>query len=189
MFTIQIPAIPFYDMSGGEEPNAFIPTKIKVILQKHDKQYLYYYEDYCFLMEAEDGFLPEKVEKLKELNDWDNPITEDKCTSRLFDSNYKEINLGLWDNSYRNVERAVKNNFSGTVFAHPVAADCNGKILCGIVAYDEEGFYKSYYVIYDPRIGGVEKEKGIMELTSLEFNQNLHEFKIRNGWDFTGVCQ
>jgi hypothetical protein len=186
LFTIQIPTIPFYDMSGGKEQNAFIPNTIKVILQKRDNQCVYYYEDFCFLMETEDGFLPEEVDKLKEVNDWDNPIIEDKCVSRLFDSNYQDINLGLWYNPYRDIERTVKSNFSGTVFAHPVVADSNGKILCGIAAYDEEGFYKSYYVIYDPQIGGVDKETGIMALTSLKFNQNLHEFKIRNGWDFTG---
>ena len=34
-------------------------------------------------------------------------------------------------------------------------------------------------------IKSVDPEKGIMELTSLDYGQELHELKIRNGWDFT----
>ena len=113
------------------------------------------------------------------------PLQEEKCSSRFYGVHW---DLGVlvyqWD---REKEKRILDCFPGSVkTVYPVAADKNGKILCGICTHLEEtDLYKSYYVIYDPVMKGVDMEKGIMELTSLDYGQELHELKIRNGWDFT----
>ena len=186
LVTVWNPNAGFYDLTGGEEESAFVPFLVKVILQKHDDKKIYYYEDYCFLMETEKGFSQESIEAFKTKNDWDKPIKTEKCSSRFYD-NYKDINLGEWKNPDAGIERSVVRSFSNfkTVLVDPVDADSIGKILCGVLAFDEQGLYKSYYAIYDPATKGVDSDKGMMELTSLDFGQELHELKILNGWNFT----
>jgi hypothetical protein len=184
LFTVWIPGFAFHDMTGGKDRNAFIPREVKVILQKHDEKKIYYYEDFCFLLESEDGFPTDKIDALKEKNDWGMPLREEKCSSRFYGGFFDEL-IDQWD--YEK-EKRIQDCFPGSLLkmVYPVVADKNGKILCGICTQLEEtDLYKSYYVIYDPVIKSVDPEKGIMELTSLDYGQELHELKIRNGWDFT----
>lgn len=190
LVTVWNPDAGFYNLTGGKDENAFVPFLFKMILQQHDESHIYYYEDYCFLIETEKGFSEESIEAFKEKNDWNSPIRIEKCSSRFYDS-YKDINLGAWKDPDAGIRRAVERSFSGfkTVNVEPIDADSKGKILCGVFAFDEQGFYKSYYAIYDPMIKGVDSEKGMMELTSLEFGQELHELKTKNGWNFSECPQ
>ncbi len=182
LFTVWISGFVFYDLTGRGDYSAFRPHKVKVILQKHDEKRIYYYEDFCFLLESEDGFPTDKIDALKEKNDWGLPLREEKCSSRFY-GNFGDKLIDHWD---REKEESIQARFPGSVTVYPVVSDKEGKILCGVCTYLEEAdLFKSYYVIYDPVIKSVDPEKGIMELTSLDYGQELHELKIRNGWDFT----
>ena len=184
LFTVWISKFVFYDLTGRGDYTTFRPGKAKVILQKHDDEKIYYYEDFCFLLESEDGFPTDKIDALKERNDWGMPLQEEKCSSRFYGVHWDwGVLVYQWDSKK---EKRIQACFPGSVRVYPVVADKNGKILCGVRTYLEEtDLYKSYYVIYDPVIKGVDPEKGIMELKSLDFGQELHELKIRNGWNFT----
>jgi hypothetical protein len=184
LVTVWISPSGFYDLSGvADLYNHFVPTKVKMILQKHDKKKIYYYEDFCFLFETEEGFSSESIEKLKALNDWGAPLTDEKCSSRYYGKKYKDLDFGNWDTSIENV---IKKSFPGkAVFIAPVTEDSHGKILCSVLQIFEDSSFKSYYVIYDPSIQDVDPQTGIMELTSLDFGMELHELKIRNDWDFS----
>ena len=56
-----------YHMSLGQ-------TEVLLIVQKTQEPWVYYYEDYCYLLkEGSDAFTAEETNWLKEQNDWDQP--------------------------------------------------------------------------------------------------------------------
>jgi hypothetical protein len=182
LFTVWIPGFVLYNLNGTKAEDDFRPTSVKVILQKHNDNKIYYYEDFCFLLETEDGFPSDKIDTLKAKNDWGTPLQMEKCSSRIY-GDYKCGNLTQFDST---IESRIKQCVNGAVTVYPVVADINGKILCGVSTYlEHEDRYKGFYVIYDPSIQGVDIEKGIMEIKTLDFGEELHELKIRNGWNFT----
>ena len=176
LFVIWIQSVDFY----GNLDDNFCPSEAMVIVQKYDDNKVYYYEDFCFLFETKEGYPEDQVGAFKAKNDWDSPINEEKCSSRFY------WDYNMFPNSYwnTNVNDSVAETFPNLTCSYYVTADKDGKVLFGVLTH-QDNLYKSYYVIYDPTISGIDQEKGIMELTSLDFGADLHELKIRNGWNFT----
>lgn len=54
--------------------------EIHIICQKTESDNAYYYPDYCYIFRAKDSdpFTQEDIALLKERNDWDSPLDEDK---------------------------------------------------------------------------------------------------------------
>ncbi len=173
-----------YDVNGNKRMAGFRPSEAIVIIQKYDNQHIYYYEDNCFLLETKDGFSLESVEELKQRNDWDKPLQLDECSIRLNGEMYEGMTAILWDHYSRS---AISNLFSGReCLLYSVVEDADGRQLFGVCVKGERPDEdRSYFVIYDPSLQGIDPEKGVMELTSLDFSEELHELKLRNNWNFT----
>ncbi len=160
----------------------YTPTSAMFIIQKYDNEHIYYYEDYCFLLKTQEGFSNESIEELKGRNDWNKPLQLEKCSIRKNGEMYEGMSTILWDKRSRN---AIKKAFSDEIIEYSVVEDANGKQLFGVFTHDEKyDSIKAYYVIYDPSLDMIDPEKGIMEVTSLDYGEELHELKIRNNWNF-----
>ena len=183
LFTIWIPKqMNIYAIDCGLNDMGFKPSKAQVIMQMSDDEKIYFYEDICFLMETEEGFPKESIEQLKERNDWDQPLQTDKMSSRLNQSLFQGM-----DDVYSYTRTWIEALFPGRIIPRisAIIEDANRKILLAVNTYDEtQDHFATYFVIYDMHTG-VNAEHGIMELTSLDFGEQLHQFKIQNGWDFT----
>lgn len=176
LFVIWIQRMEFY----GNLNDYFCPSEVMVIVQKYDDNKVYYYEDFCFLFETKEGYPEDQVEAFKAKNDWNSPFNEKKCSSRLY-WDYNVLPKSYWSTK---VNDSIAETFPSLTGLYYVTADKDGKVLFGVLTYQDNS-YNSYYVIYDPTISSIDQEKGIMELTSLDFGADLHELKLRNGWNFT----
>lgn len=82
--------------------------KCVCIMQKHDDQYVYYYDNVSFLYTMKyREYTPEQVSDLKESNDWNKPLDEEKMIKRAFIDQYslqKNIDTVL---DYKDLEKPV----------------------------------------------------------------------------------
>ncbi|MBO5790774.1 MAG: hypothetical protein J6R40_06410, partial [Clostridia bacterium] len=79
--------------------NAFMDDAIKtayVICQKYDDDYVYYYEDFAYMLEFSET---DSIEALKERNNWGKPLDESKMSRRTatftFDMGMMSVEHGL----------------------------------------------------------------------------------------------
>lgn len=182
MCTVWIPRLNFYYINGGTNKEGFfIPTKVKIILQHSDETHIYYYEDACFLFGSADGFTAESIEQLKKRNDWNQPLIIEKCSAASSNKIYDGMDHIKWNNASITL---IKKTFDSIVEWLPVMEDQNGKELYGVYTYDKANdLFQSYFVIVDPQ-NGIDPNHGVMKLTSLDFGEELHNFKIQNHWTF-----
>lgn len=160
----------------------YVPNAICVVLQQRDEKKIYYYEDRCFfLFEEKKGFDTERLDQLKAINDWNKPLVLEECSSRLYGDVYAGMRGMLNNHTARSCIDEVFNNKS--IRKVPVTQDATGKILYA-VSVEENDIPKSYFVIYHP-VYKLDPEKNVMAVTHWDFGEELHEFKIQNGWDFT----
>ena len=182
MFTFDVPTtMNFYAMNCGLKNIGLKPDKALVIMQKSDAERIYFYEDVCFLLKTEKGFPKESIEKFQERNDWNQPLHPEKMSSRL---------LGAVFEGMENIKgdlHAIENLFHGKEIQRfiPLIQDYNGNVVYGVNTYDKQSDrFISYFIICDQE-KHIDKTNGILELTTLDFGEELHELKIRNGWNFT----
>ncbi len=185
MFTVWISsAMNFYAINCGIKDISFKPSRAMVIMQGSDDEKIYFYEDYCFLLETEEGFLQQKVDELMERNDWNKPLQPEKMSSRLsgdeFEGMTNIITVG------RKEQEVIELLFPTVKVVRicPINEDYNGKVLLGINTYDEASDrFTSYFMIYDQETD-VDRKENVIELTTLDFGDEMHQFKIQNNWDF-----
>ena len=65
------------DVIGGEHLEEY--RTVLVICQKYDDDYVYFYEDICYLKQYDTD---EAIDRLKEQNDWGKALDESKCSRR-----------------------------------------------------------------------------------------------------------
>ena len=182
LFTILIPQqMNIYAIDCGLNDMGFKPGEALVIMQMSEENRIYFYEDYCFLLETREGFSKESIEKFKERNDWEQPLCPEKMSSRLSGSLFKGM-----DHVYSYQRETVKSLFPNLDIPRICSfnEDNDGKVVLAVNTYDEAtDRFTTFFAIYNPETG-IDMAKGVMELKSLDFGEELHELKISNGWDF-----
>ena len=183
MFTVWIPSsMTFYAIDCGVKDMSFRPRRAKVIMQGSDEKNIFFYEDYCFLLETEKGFPKQSVEELMERNDWNRPLQSEKMSSRLSGDVFEGMDSSFERKDQEYIE-SLFPNIKVVRILH-INEDYNGKMLLGINTYDETNDrLTNYFMIYDQETS-VDIENNLMELTTLDFGEELHQFKIQNNWDF-----
>lgn len=181
MCTVWMEPLNFYFIDGGINKKGYTPSMVKIILQQSNETHIYYYEDACFLFASADGFTTESIEQLKEQNDWNQPLKIEKCS--VASSNKLYDGMDHIKNQSASIT-LIKEKFENVVSWFGVVEDKNGKVLYGLYTYDEASdLFQSYFVIVDPQ-NGIDPNHGVMKLTSLDFGEELHNFKIQNNWTF-----
>lgn len=162
---------------AGEQAEAAV-----VICQKYDNDYVYYYEDVCYINRE---YSEEDIAALKAVNDWDKPLNEGLMSRRWFKTTLDgvvrtEDNTGL---SYDTIRDLVCDALS---------IDRNMLDSCGFVdnntGADKVMYYvktscdaldiKTFLVIIDSdrSVGVLPIENNIVSSTEIA------EFKAQCGW-------
>ena len=159
---------------------------VYIVCQKHDQDYTYFYEDYNFIITDLVSGDTQKINELKETNDWDKPINEDKLSSReLHPSgtsskyNWVKADKLIKDNLISKEDR-LKSEFE------PIDYDKNGKILYFIRIIDRISLATTnYYFMILDRYGTYDGENFLTEVADIyNYQDQLHDLKQKNGWSF-----
>ena len=179
-----------------DEPNAK-SNKVSayLILQKSDGQNAYYYDTICCQpYETSLGINEKQMTALKQANDWEQPMSEDKLVSRPITNpgnsqrwdNYNEPEVP-WEDVLKTVYHVlhcdpnlVKVDF-GTI-----DKDGSGHLLWIIMVQDKKEPQNtvSYFAITDES-GYAPDENSFLKVSSLDYIDDLKQLKIRNHWAFT----
>jgi len=165
------------------------------IRQKHDEKYVYYYDNVSFLYTMKyREYTPEQVSDLKESNDWNKPLDEEKMIKRAFLDQYslqKNIDPVL---DYKDLEKPVNasvgydENISVGVYL--VDASQTGQQLFHVsrkINVSTTGEYDyahlDYYLMILNSDGTYDPENYLIEFKDQsEISAALAEIKERNGW-------
>ena len=164
------------------------------ICQHFDDKDTYFYEDICAIVKTESNFEDSEVEQLKKINDWNEPLYYGKMTAReyIHEGTSKRI---CSQSLTKSAEEYIKN-YNKSATEHDIRiiyidTDKNGKALFLANVYDES--VKNNFIIRDTiklyvvivQENEIYDSKEVMEIKNLlDYQLQVHEFKIRNGWRF-----
>ena len=149
-----------------------------VICQKHTSKYVYYYEDLNYTFSNED----EAIASLKQKNDWEKPLDEQKFSVRQPKS-YIIGAPGIYidaDLKYNKIAHAIKENYHyDNIGSGLCDADGQGNELWHF-NLEKDGIAQEFFVISNS-----EYEIYLLEIVNNSFSpEELHEFKVNCGWHF-----
>ena len=177
-----------YTEYGYDENDAVV-----VIMQKEDRNNIYFYEDsfFAIIHDAVDlssiDVNSQEIVALKEANDWGKELDTGKMSKR--EINITLLGLGAFlrkpkeiDDLYR-YQSAMLRNFQSIQDipkADAIYYDCDGeKMLFWIYVQGDEGC-KNYFCI-----GTLDNQYSYMEITDIySYQEDLAEFKKANGWNY-----
>lgn len=149
-----------------------------VICQKIDADYVFYYEDICYLLSE---YSAQEIEQLKTANDWDSPLDSGKMSKRANKISYDLVIIPDNDLEYVQVRQAClkKMQINAEQIKELCILDADN---CGSALYllvtENNTDEQTYIVIVDPtyHISSLEiKDKKIDPL-------ELASFKQTSGW-------
>ena len=152
-----------------------------VIGQKYDDDYVYFYEDICYITE---DFSDSNVENLKSLNDWGKPLNESKMSRRKLE--YYDTALKIHTPTslfYGDVINALASNLNverNSLNAYFCDDNAQNQELYWVSVIIETGETKMYLAILDDKYNVV-----ISELEDMDNTKNdIAEFKKSHGWKY-----
>ena len=169
-----------------------------LICQKIDETYVYYYPDYNFIVnewnQLDVPFSEKEIEDLKNKNDWDKELDEEKFIKnevvRMKKEPEVEIKRKDFDVLFRKISKD-HGRISDESMIKPavryLTSDSYGRTLYYVsVAHKDISKKDMQYhlvIIFNPD-GSYDESKCVMEFTnSYHYQDSLKEFKELNGWD------
>lgn len=151
---------------------------VTVICQKYDSNYVYFYENICFA-----GYGgPADIESLKETNDWNKPLVQEKMSKRINKTTFDLILIDDYNLVHNKARRACYEKLgieeSGLKEFCFVDSNGNGKYLMYVIAEINGEERKGLAIIddgYNVTLWYIATE------TELDI-EKLVEFKQNNGW-------
>ena len=188
--------------------DGFVPTYSILICQKSDDKYAYYYPDFNFIsIEYDSNLIPqnifsdEEVNELKNLNDWNNEINEEKCIKvkiireknqpkitkskeKQFEQIIKKLAKDTGykgkDTIFRYAIYCTTDNYGRTLYyTYGVGRDVNGED----VSSKSLTRYFNLVIIFN-KDGTFDETICVMELSDkYSYQAELKQFKYLNGWN------
>ena len=175
------------------------------IMQKEQDGYAYYYEDDCAIgaiddwngngpMTHEEWFTQEEIDALKKLNDWDQPLNEDKCTKKEIITRKGKSKIQPSDSDYT---RAAKACFDQSDVVYTMDTSVGYERFFTSDAYGREihylccskkrssGSYEYFdiAVIFNPD-GTFSRDTGVVMIEDMgNYQEALKELKRNNDWN------
>lgn len=154
--------------------------EVAVICQKHDANYVYYYEDVCY---TSPKYCDEEMEDLKVTNDWNEPLNEGKMTKRPYRTTIDGV---------IHIEHILE--YSKVRDACAKAAMVEDEVLSDCVIDDVN--YQSQQEMYYVQVTDANNEdKAYLAIIDAEYNvyllliendvvsrNQIADFKEKNGW-------
>ncbi len=195
-----------------DDTNVYFYPDINYALTFIDSVYLYEGVGNDYLKDKTEDFYLENKEKLKEENDWNQPLNMEKCVSYSI-TEYKDLKDNVYPLSSMQCNE-ILNEYTKTLnlrnpdeFPHKynniLQVDAEGKILHeirGVHQYydnpnwdktDEYTFYDIVLWIITDKDGNYDKDKGVLVMyskanetdNSFIYNaEDILEFKNQNNW-------
>ncbi len=190
------------------QSDGFVAAYSVLICQKSDDNYAYYYPDYNFIsaeyksnVNVESLFTTEEINELKQLNDWNKEIDEEKCVKVKIIKEKKNTKITKeTEKKFRYLMReiATDTGYKGddTLFRNAIlcTTDDYGRKLYYVngVGYDAYGEGVSpnsvsrdfhLVVIFNPD-GTFDEIKCVIELTDYyKYQTQVKNFKGLNNWN------
>lgn len=157
-------------------------AEILIIYQKHDDDYVYYYEDMCYMFATPSS---ENINIIKERNDWGIPLDESKMSRRQV-----RVSFG----GYLRPMSDLKEWKIKQILSKELGVDIHTIIIDDVSPSKQEAYFVvlknadasspyydyAYYIIVDPSY-----QIRTMKIDSFEeFLQKLRPFKQECGWHY-----
>jgi len=165
-----------------------------VIIQKIEEGYVYFYPHYNFLLTTHDdggAITSEETEVLREINSWDQPISDDSVFVRVRISRHREsgpisnsrlvgAHNQIFPDSTATRNQVVANTFflRTDSYGRSVYAKETGE-------WEADGSWSATLVafLFQPDYS-FDLEVGVLEVTNhVRYQTELREFMEANGWD------
>lgn len=186
--------------SGGSIDRLYIPD-IEIpswlfayaICQKADNEFVYYYEDDCFsIYGTQDEFTDDEQNALKQRNDWNKPINDEKLTSRkIVGRNRDRLRVSAdYDNNWRRDMDAMKVfklyvtvNENALLGNELLDVDKDGRLLFIMwQEYDNDQAAKGWFMLMPPAASGANSVVSPIN-DPIHYWRELKEFKLDNDWN------
>lgn len=165
------------------------------IRQKHDEKYVYYYDNVSFLYTMKyREYTPEQASDLKEANDWNKPLDEEKMIKRAFLDQYslkKKIDP-LFDHEdlQRVFNASIEYKENESVIFYLVDSSQTGQQLFNVWRREKVSTTNGYeythlndYLMILNSDGTYDPENYLIEFKDQsEISAKLAEIKEKNGW-------
>lgn len=161
--------------------NTIISTYSLVISQKTENGYVYFYPDYNFISSSADVFSEEQIEQLKEKNDWNKEMNEDKCAKVEIIRNKSKGPI-----SEKDIAELYDLALGDDAYLSKYSVDFIITDLYGRALYTGTGKTSSnraVVMLFNPD-GSHNGSTSVMELKNYySYQEELKAFKERNHWN------
>jgi hypothetical protein len=199
----------YYDKEHMYESAYFNDSYTILVMQKKTDSYVYFYEDYCyesykkedkkFLKDGVFDYTKSNFSELKELNDWNKEIHEEKCTKKpLTTRNKGKLNVseGTFENIISNYAKNTGYKGDDNIYRYDIynTSDTYGRELyyvwgVGRDVYGEgvsptsKSQYYEFAIIFNPD-GSYTEDTCIIELQdTINCKNQIISFKQLNQWN------
>jgi len=173
-----------------------------LIQQKTDNEFVYYYDDFCFIVEKFDNSINwnvddqyflnvtyseianEEIERLMANNDWNKPINEEKCIKKpILDINYKTKASMVKKHKRQEVFELMceyEKPFHVEYFLRYLTSDDYNRHIYFFRTSNENFYYtNSYVLMFFP-----DNTYVIQEIFDIwNYQEELRNFKYNNSWN------
>ena len=172
------------------------------VCQHYDEQFVYYYEDICFeICNEKADFTQEKQERLKETNDWNQPLDDSKMIKKeilpeesegrkqpYLSIGYERAEKIEYYQAIETFQKTISVADQEQVYADILDIDSQDRLLIIVTVLQRKSFDKidmdtirSYFMIYDANSDS--QTAPIVEIESAKtFADQLIVFKSQNAW-------
>jgi len=199
-------SIAYADSIYGSKGNLFAI----IISQKTDKDYVYYYPDYNFILYAYDAqsrltrdellqyafdpTIAADIEALKKRNDWEKPINNEKCVKVKVSRFNKEQDVRKIVSNRTLVSEDAKQKAYGLATGFPedskyysfcyLASDKYDRHLYFFRNLKDDGSYEKSYVVIFNKDSSFDRDRGVIEIANVwDYQEDLKAFKEQNNWN------
>ena len=146
-----------------------------VICQKYNSRYVYFYENRCYIVS---GYENSDIEALKQENDWDMPLNEDKMSRRKYSITFDgfihtESELS-YSRVYKECGKALGVSESQITDGCMIDMDIKGNNLVWLCVNEEKTYIALIKTSYEVSFFEIEE--------NMDISTTLAEFKQNNGW-------
>lgn len=151
------------------------------IAQKYDSKYVYYYEDFNFIIAPIDDILPDgEIEKLKEINDWNKEINLSKCIKKEIITHKEDLKLK--EETIENIFKEIYNKDFNIRTCRYLTSNGSGKIIVSVFGDDVKA-YEEFVIIIDSKYNYTNDcILKIYDDIQYNYQEELRELKLKNDW-------
>ncbi len=202
----------YYDKGFQYDENHLNFYYAILIMQQSKDGFVYYYEDLCYethlvlnvlnynQFKIDEELTSKDFTTLKELNDWNKPINEDKCVKKEITTRKNEPSLDISEKTFRKITReyATKLGDKGNDTIHRystyLTSDCYGRELYYVWGISRDVYgegisptsatqYFHFAIIFNPD-GSYNSDTCITEIENIMlFKDDLVLLKSKNQWN------